>query len=320
MIRLFAIRVIETVAILIAISFLVFGLAEMIPGDIAEQIAGMEFGLAGGGIKGELNQFREEHGLNRPFVVRWADWLEKAATGDFGTSLITGREIGPDIAAAFPVSLEIAIASLLIAIATGLPVGILAAVHPASVFDRILSGTSLVFLSIPTFVSGVLFVIIGSHYFPILYASHYVRLSEDVIANLRAILLPSIVVALSMTAQIAQMTRTTMVESLQEPNIVTARSKGVSEWRISNIHALKSASGPIVTLVGLLFGSLIGGLIITEGIFNLPGLGRLVINAIYRRDFQVAVAGTWVMAMVYVGVNFIVDLLYPILDPRQRVG
>jgi peptide/nickel transport system permease protein len=183
-----------------------------------------------------------------------------------------------------------------------------------------LSGTSLVFLSIPTFVSGVIFVIIGSKYFPVLYASHYVRLSEDVIANLRAILLPSIVVALSMTAQIAQMTRTTMVESLQEPYIVTARSKGVSEWRINNIHALKSASGPIVTLVGLLFGSLIGGLIITEGIFNMPGLGRLVISAIYRRDFQVAVAGTWIMAMVYVGVNFIVDLLYPVLDPRQRAG
>ncbi|HBY97501.1 MAG TPA: hypothetical protein DEP84_26765 [Chloroflexi bacterium] len=312
-------RLAEAVAALIVISFLVFGLAELVPGDIAEQIAGLEVGQAGKGVEQELDEFRERLGLNRPFVVRWGEWLVKAATGDFGTSLITGREIAPDVVAAFPVSLELTIVSLLIALLIGIPLGVYAAAHFGGIADR-LRGISLIFLSIPTFVTGVVAVLLASRYFPALYTSQYVRISKDLTANLRAILLPSIVVALAITPMIAQMTRATMVESLQEGYIVTARAVGVHERRIRYVHALKAALGPVVTLVGLLFGSLIGGLIVTEEIFNLPGLGRLVLNAVVRRDFQVAVAGTWVIAAVYVTVNLLVDLLYPVLDPRQRAG
>lgn len=318
MIRFFIQRLAEAIAALIVISFLVFGLAELVPGDIAEQIAGLEFGRAGGGVEAELDKFREQLGLNRPFLVRWGEWVVNAARGDFGTSLITSREVAPDIAAAFPVSLEITVVSLLAALAMGIPLGVYSAVHPGSIPDR-LRGASLIFLSIPTFVTGIVAVLIGSQYFPALYTSQYVRISEDLLANLRAILLPSIVVALAIAPMIAQMTRATMIESLQEGYIVTARSIGVPEYRIRHVHALKAALGPVVTLVGLLFGSLVGGLIITEEIFNLPGLGRLILNAIIRRDFQVAVAGTWVVAIVYVSVNLLVDLLYLVLDPRQRV-
>ena len=137
--------------------------------------------------------------------------------------------------------------------------------------------------------------------------------------HFKSLILPSITVSLAIMPMIAQMTRTTTVEILNEPFIITAKSKGTSDFRILYIHTLKASIAPVITLIGLLFGSLVGGLIITESIFNIPGLGRMILNSIFLRDFQVAVAGTWIICGVYVLINLIVDLIYLVLDPRQRL-
>ena len=311
---LFALRRLgEAVAVLFVLSFLIYVIGSIVPGDIAQQMAGIE-----GATPERMAEMRQRLGLDRPLLVRYGEWLSAAVRGDFGNSLFTGRNIAADIRAQFPVSLEVAFVGVMLAVVIGIPLGVYAAVRTGSIIDRILRGTSLVFFSVPTFVSGVLFVWLGSIILRSRYTSFYVPFTEDPIANLRSILLPCLAIALPTSAAIIQMTRTTMIASLQEPFVDTARVKGAREWRIRYVHALRASLGPVVTLIGLIFGSLVGGLIIVEQIFNLPGLGRGVLLGIAERDFPYVIAATLVIAAVYIGVNFLVDLLYPILDPRQR--
>jgi len=306
-------RLAEAAAVLFVLSFLIYAIGSIVPGDIAQQMAGIE-----GATPERMAEMRSRLGLDRPLLVRYGEWLAAAVRGDFGHSLFTGRNIAADIRAQFPVSLEVAFVSVLLAVVIGIPLGVYAAVRTGSVVDRILRGASLVFFSVPTFVSGVLFVWIGSIVLRSFYTSFYVPLTEDPLANLRSILLPCLAIALPTSAAIIQMTRTTMIASMQEPFIDTARVKGAREGRVRYIHALRASLGPVVTLIGLIFGSLVGGLIIVEQIFNLPGLGRGVLLGIGERDFPYVIAATLVIAGVYIVVNFLVDLLYPVLDPRQR--
>ncbi len=313
MVFLFARRLAEAIAVLFALTFLIYLIGTIVPGDIAQQMAGIE-----GATPERMAEMRSRLGLDRPVLTRYGEWLGNAVRGDFGNSLFTGRDIAADIRAQFPVSLEVAMVGVALAVIIGIPLGVYAAVHTGTVMDRILRGISLVFFSVPTFVSGVLFVWIGSIVLKSFYTSFYVPFTEDPIANLRSIMLPSLAIALPSSASIIQMTRSTMIASLQEPFIDTARVKGARESRVRYIHALRASLGPVVTLIGLIFGALVGGLIIVEQIFNLPGLGRGVLLAIAERDFPYVIAATLVIAGVYIVVNFIVDILYPILDPRQR--
>ena len=177
----------------------------------------------------------------------------------------------------------------------------------------------LITLSIPTFVIATLFVIYASEYIPSIFTSEFYLFKDNPLLHFKSLILPSITVSLAIMPMIAQMTRTTTVEVLNEPFIITAKSKGSSDFKILYIHTLKASIAPVITLIGLLFGSLVGGLIITESIFNIPGLGRMILNSIFLRDFQVAVAGTWIICGVYVFINLIVDLIYLVLDPRQRL-
>ncbi len=306
-------RLAEAIAVLLVLTFLIYAISTIVPGDIAQQMAGIE-----GATPERMAEMRQRLGLDRPLLVRYGEWLGNAVRGDFGHSLFTGRNIAADIRSQFPVSLEVAVVSVLLAVIIGIPLGVYAAVRTGSFIDRILRGISLLFFSVPTFVSGVLFVWLGSIVLRSFYSSFYVPLTQDLLANLRSILLPCLAIALPTSAAIIQMTRTTMIASLQEPFIDTARVKGARESRVRYIHALRASLGPVVTLIGLIFGALVGGLIIVEQIFNLPGLGRGVLLAIGERDFPFVIAATLAIAGVYIVVNFLVDLLYPILDPRQR--
>lgn len=306
-------RLAEAVAVLFVLTFLIYVIGTIVPGDIAQQMAGIE-----GATPERMAEMRARLGLDRPLMVRYGEWLGNAVRGDFGHSLFTERNIAADVRQQFPVSLEVAFLSVLLAVIIGIPLGVYAAVNTGTIVDRVLRGISLVFFSVPTFVSGVLFVWLGSITLKSFYTSFYVPFTEDPIANLRSIMLPCLAIALPTSASIIQMTRTTMIASLQEPFIDTARVKGARESRVRYIHALRASLGPVITLIGLLFGALVGGLIIVEQIFNLPGLGRGVLLAIAERDFPYVITATLVIAGVYIVVNFIVDFLYPILDPRQR--
>lgn len=306
-------RILEAVGTLLVLSIVIFVVGALIPGDLALQMTGPD-----GATPERMEAFREQLGLDRPLLTRYIEWLAGVLRGDLGVSIATARPIGPDVVAQFAVSIELAGTSLFLAVILGIPLGVFAAVNAGSLLDRALRGMSLLFFSIPSFVSGVLLVLIGARYMRPLYTSVYVPPSVDLLANLRAMFLPTLAVGLPISAMVAQMTRATVLESLQEPFVDTARAKGVTERRIRYVHALKAALAPVVTLIGLVFGALAGGLIIVEQIFSLPGLGRGIMTAIGQRDFPVVVAGTLAIALVYVVVNLLVDLLYPVLDPRQR--
>ena len=212
---LFALRRLgEAVAVLFVLSFLIYVIGSIVPGDIAQQMAGIE-----GATPERMAEMRQRLGLDRPLLVRYWEWLAAAVRGDFGNSLFTGRNIAADIRAQFPVSLEVAAVGVLLAVVIGIPLGVYAAVRTGSVIDRILRGASLVFFSVPTFVSGVLFVWLGSIVLRSFYSSFYVPFTEDPVANLRSILLPCLAIALPTSAAIIQMTRTTMIAGLAEPFI-----------------------------------------------------------------------------------------------------
>jgi peptide/nickel transport system permease protein len=313
--RAVGVRVVDTVAALVAISLAVFALGTLVPGNIALQVTGTE-----GATPQHIAQVRKSLGLDRPFFSRYWHWLTGALHGNFGVSPISGRPIGPDLMAALPVSFEVACLGMFGALLFGVPIGVLAATHKDSWLDRVLRGTSLALLSIPTFLLAALLVLLGARYFAPLYSSFYVRPTQNLGENLRSVFLPALSIALSLTGIIAQMTRASLAEVLGLPFITSARAHGIPEREIRYVHGLKPALNPVVTLSGVLLGTMVGGLIVTERVFNLPGLGSMLVSSIGNRDFMTVVPATMIIVVVYVVLNALVDLLYPLLDPRLRRG
>ena len=313
--RAVGVRVIDMVAALIAISLGVFALGTIVPGNIALQVTGTK-----GATPEHIAAVRRSLGLDQPFFTRYWHWLTGALHGNFGVSPISGRPIAPDLLAALPVSFEVACLGLLCALLLGVPIGVLAATHKDSWLDRILRGTSLALLSIPSFVLAALLVWLGARYVAPLYSSFYVRPTESLGENLRSVFLPCLAIALALIGMIAQMTRTSLAEVLGLPYITSARAHGIPEGEIRYVHGLKPALSPVLTLSGVLLGTMVGGLIITERVFNLPGLGSMLVAAIRNRDFMTVVPATMIIVVVYILLNTLVDLLYPVLDPRLRRG
>lgn len=299
--------------VLLIVSFLVFWLGTLIPGDLVTVLVGSE-----GATPQQYRELREKLGLNDPLPVQYARWLRGAVRGDFGRSPITRRYVAEDIGRQLPISLELALLGLAGSVLIGVPVGVFAAVRANTPADLTLRSAFFVAFSIPPFVAGVLLVLAGALYLGPLYQSTYVPITESVWRNLRAMALPTLSIAIPLAALTAQMSRSAMLEALAEPYIVTARAKGAQERNVLYIHALKNALVPVITLQGYVFGSLVGGLIVTEQVFNLEGLGRGLLVAIGQRDYPFVVAGTLVIAAAYVLANLVVDMLYPILDPAQR--
>ncbi len=313
MARLILKRLMGAVFVLLAVSALVFAMGSLIPGDLTSVIVGQE-----GATDEQFAEVRRRLGLDRPLPVRYVSWLGNALTGDFGTSPITGRAIASDLAQQIPVSLELATLTLVFSTILGLPAGILAAVHANRRLDFIVRGILLFTFSVPIFVIGILLLLVGSRYFPGMFQVSYVPWSEDPMLHIRSMIMPLLTIAFPITAMTMQMVRGAMLEVLHEPFITTARAGGVRERRVEYLHALRSALPPIVTFIGFQFGILLGGLIVVEQIFSLPGLGRGMLDAINTRDYPMVTATALVFAFAFVAINVIVDLLYPLLDPRQR--
>lgn len=306
-------RIVGAVFVLLAVSALVFAMGSFIPGDLTSVIVGQE-----GATDEQFEEVRRRLGLDRPLPVRYLSWLGNALTGDFGTSPITGRKISSDLAQQIPVSLELATLTLVFSTVLGLPAGILAAVHANRRVDVVVRSILLFTFSVPIFVIGVLLLLVGSRWFPGLFQVSYVPWSEDAVMHMRSMLLPLLTIGFPITAMTMQMVRSAVLEVLHEPFITTARAGGVRERRIEYLHALRGALPPIVTFIGFQFGILLGGLIVVEQIFSLPGLGRGMLEAINTRDYPMVTATALVFAFAFVAINVIVDLLYPLLDPRQR--
>lgn len=300
-------------AVMLAVSALVFGLGSLVPGDMTSVIVGQE-----GATQEQFEEVRRNLGLDQPLPVQYLRWLGHALQGDLGTSPITGRQVAADLAQQIPVSVELAVLCLLLSTLIGLPAGMLAAVHANRRLDVLLRSLLLVVFSVPTFVIGILVLLLGSQLVPELFRVAFTAWSQDPAAHVRSMIMPLLTITFPMAAMTMQMTRSAMLEVLGEPFIVTARAVGVRLPRIHYLHALRNALPPIVTFTGFQFGVMLGGLIVVEQIFSLPGLGRGMLEAISTRDYPMVTATTLVFAVAFVLVNAVIDMLYPVLDPRQR--
>jgi peptide/nickel transport system permease protein len=307
-------RLLYLVPVLVAVSLLTFFIASLLPGDLAYVILGDQ------ATPENVAALRHDMGLDQPVWWRYIGWLGHVLQGDFGRSFRTGQTVWQAVTERLPVSLELMLLAELGALTIGIPLAIVCAVRRGSAFDRFMTGSAFGMLSVPAFLSAILLIwlfAVELHWLP---ATGYVPFEEDPIGNLRCFLLPALALALGEWPVLMRVLRSDMIATLQEDYIAMARAKGLRPWRILLVHALKPSSLTLVTVTGINIGRLIGGTVIVESIFALPGIGRLLLGAIYTRDLIILQGVVLLVACFYVLVNFVVDMLYAVLDPRIRHG
>jgi len=298
--------------VLFAVTIVTFMLVNILPGDIAYDIAGLDASEA------EVEAIREEIGLNRPAIVRYVEWIGGILTGDWGKSFRTSEPVWDAIKTRFPVSLELVIIAQIMALMLAIPLGIISALRANSRFDRVVAVGGFFCLSVPNFMMAIILIYVFGLWLGWLPVTGYEPISEGLWENLRNFILPSASFALAEWTILTRVLRSDMIGVLQEDYISMARAKGMPVKRILWVHALRPSSFSLITLLGLQVGALIGGSIIIESIFALPGVGRLLIQAIFLRDFMVIQGCVTFIAIAYVIVNFSVDICYALLDPRIR--
>jgi peptide/nickel transport system permease protein len=307
-------RLLYLVPVLIAVSLLTFLIASLLPGDLAYVILGDQ------ATPEKVAALRADMGLDQPIWWRYLSWLGNVLQGDFGRSFRTGQTVLQAVAERLPVSIELMLLAQLGALAIGIPLAIACAVRSGSAFDRFMTGSAFSMLSVPAFLSAILLIYLFAVELRWLPATGYVPFNEDPVGNFRCFLLPALTLALGEWPVLMRVLRSDMIATLQEDYIAMARAKGLKPSRILLVHALKPSSLTLVTVTGINIGRLIGGTVIVESIFALPGIGRLLLGAIFTRDLVILQGVVLFVAMGYVLMNFIVDMLYAVLDPRIRHG
>ena len=307
-------RLLYLLPVLLAVSLLTFLIASLLPGDLAYVILGDQ------ATPEKVETLRHDMGLDQPVLIRSVGWLGHILQGDFGRSFRTGQTVLQAVAERLPVSFELMIMAELMGLAIGVPLAIACAAKSGGAFDRFMTSTAFGMLSVPTFLSAILLIYLFAVQLHWLPATGYVTFSEDSLGNLRFFVLPALTLALAEWPGIMRVLRSDMIATLQEDYIAFAKSKGLKPSRILFVHALKPSSLTLVTITGINIGRLIGGALIVETIFALPGIGRLLVGAIYTRDLVILQGVVLLVAAGFVIMNFIVDMLYALLDPRIRYG
>ena len=298
-------RLLLTIPVLLGVATLVFSLIHFIPGDPAQAMLGE------GAAPEDVAQLRERLGLNRPLLVQYGSFLKGLSQGDLGVSLRNDQPVLQQILERMPATVELAFASMAVAVLIALPLGIIAAVWRGTLVDHGAMTMSLVGISVPNFWLGPLMAIV--------FAVELGWLPVGGRGTLAHLVLPAVTLGAALAAILARMTRASLLEELREPYVLAARAKGVSRTRAVLHHALRNSLIPIVTILGLQFGVVLTGAVITETIFAWPGIGRLLIQSISFRDYPTVQGCVLLIAVTYVGVNLITDLTYGFLDPRIRV-
>lgn len=303
-------RLLTIIPILIGVTLIIFFLTSLIPGDVIDI-------LLESNVQPEVAaHLRQTLGLDKPFFVRYWNWVSGLAQGDFGLSIVNGRPVLSQILAMYGPSLELAVIATVIGVLIGIPLGVLSATRQFHLTDDLLRLSSVIGFSLPSFWIGTLFLLIISLYFPGFPILEYVPFSKDPVLNLKIMSLPGITLGIAMVALIMRMTRSSVLEVIRAQFVTTARSKGLNERIVLFKHVLRNALIPVVTLVGLRFGYLIGGLVIVEEVFGIPGLGRLVIYSISKRDYPLVLGVVFFIALSFLVINLLVDILYAVIDPR----
>jgi peptide/nickel transport system permease protein len=300
------------VPILIGLSMASFALVHVIPGDPALVM------LGGESSPQEVAALREQLGLNKPLPVRYLEWLAQIARGDLGRSLYNKTQVAEELAWRLPTTLALVSLSLGFSLAIGIPAGLLSAAFRNSWIDHAARLLTLVSLSLPSFWLGLMLIILFSLKLDLLPIIGYRPITEDFRTGIRFLVLPSAALGTSLAAVLTRLTRSSMLEVLGQDYVRTARAKGLRDRVVLMHHALRNALIPIVTVVGLHLGILLGGSAVIETVFVLPGVGQLVVRSLYNRDLPVIQGLILYVAVIYVTVNLVVDLLYTYLDPRLR--
>ena len=307
-------RLLYLVPVLLAVSLLTFLIASLLPGDLAYVVLGDQ------ATPEKVAALRHDMGLDQPIWWRFVSWLGHVLQGDLGRSFRTGQTVLQAVRERLPVSVELMLMAEIIGLVIGVPIAIACAVRNGGAFDRFMTGSAFAMLSVPTFLSAILLIYLFAVELRWLPATGYVPFQEDPLGNLRFLVLPALTLALAEWPGIMRVLRSDMIATLQEDYIALARAKGLKASRILFVHALKPSSLTLVTVTGINIGRLIGGALIVETVFALPGIGRLLIGAIYTRDLVILQGVVLLVATGFVLINFVVDLLYAMLDPRIRHG
>ena len=306
-------RVFISIVTLFVISIVVFTGVRMIPGDPARVMGGTDADEAG------LDEIREKYGLKDPVPVQYLRWVRLALVGDLGESIRTRQSVAWTVATKLPITIQLACFAILIAVAIAIPAGVLAAVRRNTVWDLLASGVSLCGVSVPNFWLGIMLILLLSVRLGWLPASGFVPFWEDPAGNLKRMIMPAFVLGTALAAVLMRQTRNSMIEVLSADYIRTARAKGLAGRAVVFRHAIRNGLIPVVTVLGLQMGALMGGAVVTEQIFVVPGFGRLVVEAVFTRDYPLVQGVVLITASSYVLINLLVDVSYSVLNPRIRI-
>ena len=306
-------RLLASIPVLFLVSLITFGLLWLVPGDPASVF------LDASATAEALNRVRHELGLDRPFLLRMGDWYLRLLQGDLGTSLLLNRSVTSAIFERLPVTLSLTALAFVVSVLIGVAAGVLAAVRHGRAADQGMMSLALLGLSIPEFWLGLVLIWLVAVLLPIFPAGDYVAFTQNPWQWARHIALPTFTLACVQMGFVARMTRSSMLEVLGQDFVRTARAKGLPERYVVIRHGLVNAMVPVVTVMGIMVGALLGGAVVTEQVFSIPGLGRLIIGAVLSRDFPVIQGGLLFLATIYLVVNIVVDLLYAVVDPRVRL-
>jgi peptide/nickel transport system permease protein len=305
-------RVLATIPVMAIVALFVFSLLYIAPGDPAAVIAGDQATPA------DVERIRQSLGLDRPFLVRFGEWVFRILRGDLGVSIFTNLPVSTMIGQRVQPTLSLMVLTLILAVTIAVPMGVVAAWRQGTLIDRAVMGFAVLGFSVPVFVVGYLLAYVFALELDWLPVQGYTSIDQGFFPWLENLILPAVALGGVYIALIARITRATMLEVLQQDYIRTARAKGAGQANVLFLHALKNAAVPIVTVIGIGVALLIGGAVVTESVFAIPGLGRLTVDAILRRDYPVIQGVILLFSFVYVLVNLLIDILYTFLDPRIR--
>lgn len=305
-------RLVVAIPTLFIVSILIFSLQKILPGDPVLVLAGEDRDPA------TLNYLREKYKLNDPLPVQYLAWVSEVAKGNLGKSMRTDVPVTELISQKLPVTLQLSALSMLLAMAVGIPAGIIAAVRKGSAVEAGANVAALSGMSIPNFWFGIILIMIVAVQWKLLPASGYVSPFEDFGTSLKTLIMPAVVLSAAIAAYLMRHTRSAMLEALSADYVRTARAKGVSPSKVVLTHALRNALMPIVTLVTLLFGELMAGAVLTEQVFTIPGFGKLMVDAVFTRDYAVVQGVVLCVAVGFIMLNLMADVLYVLINPRLR--
>jgi peptide/nickel transport system permease protein len=305
-------RLVATAFVMAFVAFFVFGLLHLAPGDPAAVIAG---DIA---TKEDIDRIRAALGLDLPFHTQFLNWLGAIMQGNLGTSIFSGRPVSQLIMQRIEPTLVLSTTTILLSVVVAIPLGIVAAWRPSSWIDRTMMGFAVLGFSVPVFVFAYLLIMVFAVELKLVPVMGYVSPFKDLGGFLRAIALPTVALGVTYVALIARITRASMIEAINQDYIRTAHAKGLGIVPILFRHALRNASVPIVTTVGIGIALLIGGVVVTESVFAIPGLGRLTADAILRRDYPIVQGVILIFSAIYVLINLAIDIIYILVDPRIR--